>query len=618
MAKLKIQLLCNNSSTCEELIAILHSLNYEVNYSVSPESLFFNLAISKIDLVFTDIQLLPKEKIQQFENEIAEIHNIPIIYFLDNKNVKDLQDLERYQNKLFIDSIIKSKVRKITLKALGLETNGKFDDYFTNKPLLFTEIINSSLLPIFIHDFNGNIIFTNEAFGNLIKYKKEELIGKNLSICTDPQHITLLEQINNAISEKGYWEGEILNKTKDGEKKLFSIKSIPLYGDSEIPVAIVTSAKDITITKGLEEESNKFKLAIQHSHEIIFMTNSEGKINYINPQFERFYKYKNGEILGKTPKMLKSGRKPDEFYREFWNNLLEGNNLNIEFENITKDGEIVNVDESISAYFDENNKIAGFISIQRDISEKKQNEEILRRALDKAEESDNLKAAFLNQMSHEIRTPLNSILGFMSLMEEELINRGIKDLAVYFDSVNRSALRLQRTIENILAMSNIQVGNYFTSFTKIDLESVLGLILDDFKSLADEKGIEIIFKNLSESPTILADSYTVIQSFQHLIDNAFKFTNQGIIEVCIYNTDETVCVDIKDTGIGISKEYMEKLFKPFSQEEVGYGRTYDGNGLGLALAKEYLRLNYANISVESEKGKGSIFTIVFYRLKDED
>lgn len=618
MVRLKIQLLCNYSSSYEELTAILHSLNYDVNYSVSQESLFFNLAITKIDLIFADVKLVTENNIDQFENEIAEINKIPIIYFSDSKNNTNSQSFDLYKDKLFIEGFNKSKIRKLILKALGIELNGKFDDSFANKSLLFTEIVNSSLLPIFIHDFNGNIIFTNDAFGDLIKYKKEELIGKNLSICTDPQHITLLEQINNAITEKGYWEGEILNKTKDGEKKLFSIKSIPLFGDSKIPIAIVTSAKDITINKGLEEENEKFKLAIQHSHEIIFMTNSEGKINYINPQFERFYKYKDEEILGKTPKILKSGRKPDEFYREFWNNLLEGNNLNIEFENITKDGEIVNVEESISAYFDENAEIAGFISIQRDISEKKQNEEILRRALDKAEESDNLKAAFLNQMSHEIRTPLNSILGFMSLMEEELINRGIKDLAVYFDSVNRSALRLQRTIENILAMSNIQVGNYFTSFTKIDLESVLGLILEDFKSLADEKGVEIIFKNLAETPTILADSYTLIQSFQHLIDNAFKFTNEGSIEVCIYNTDETVCVDIKDTGIGISKEYMEKLFKPFSQEEVGYGRSYDGNGLGLALAKEYLRLNYANISVESEKGKGSKFIITFYRLKDEE
>jgi PAS domain S-box-containing protein len=381
--------------------------------------------------------------------------------------------------------------------------------------------------------------------------------------------------------------------------------------------AIVTSVRDITLNRTIEEENKKFKLAIQHSHEVIFMTDTKGVINYINPQFEKFYQYKSDQIIGKTPKLLKSGQKSDEFYSEFWQNLMEGNNLNIEFENKTQNGDIVTVEESISSYFDDNNEIAGFISIQRDISEKKQNEELIRRALDKAEESDNLKAAFLNQMSHEIRTPLNSILGFMSLMEEELINRGVKDLAAYFDSVNRSALRLQRTIENILAMSNIQVGNYFTSFTKIDLESVLKLILEDFKSLAEEKNIEIIFENNTTEAAVFADSYTIIQSFQHLLDNAFKFTNSGKVEVKMFNVDDAVCVNIKDTGIGISKEYMEKLFKPFSQEEVGYGRSYDGNGLGLALAKEYLRLNYANISVKSEKGKGSVFTVTFYNVKEE-
>lgn len=482
------------------------------------------------------------------------------------------------------------------------------DSFNTN--LLF-DALNASQSPLLIHDLTGNILYFNEAQQLLHGYSCEELSGKNISLFYNDSSLSQINEIISGVIKLGCWEGELIERDKEGRKITVS-KKLKVLKDKNKPVAIAVYSLDLSVKRHLEEENAKFKFSIQHSHEIILMTDSNGTIEYVNPQFENFYGYSNDEVIGKTPSILKSGIMTSEFYANFLKDLYSGRRINEEFVNITKFNQLVTVEESISPYFDENNKIAGFISIQRDITEKKHDEDLLRRALDKAEESDNLKTAFLNQMSHEIRTPLNSILGFMSLMQEELVNEGNTHLIQYFASINRSATRLQRTIEDILAMSSIQTGNFYTSMNKINLEEVINLLLDDFSSFATEKEIELIFANKSESSYLLADSYTIINSFQHLIDNAIKFTNRGKVEITIYDQDGSLCVDIRDTGIGISKQYIDNLFKPFSQEEVGYNRRYDGNGLGLALTKEYLRLNHATISVQSEKGKGTIFTITFF------
>ena len=108
---------------------------------------------------------------------------------------------------------------------------------------------------------------------------------------------------------------------------------------------------------------------------------------------------------------------------------------------------------------------------------------------------------------------------------------------------------------------------------------------------------------------VFADKYTLTQAFQNLLDNAVKFTEAGGIEVFSYENEESIFVDISDTGVGISQEYLPRLFKPFSQEEEGYSRKFDGNGLGLALTKKYIDLNQGEISVVSGKGQGTTFTI---------
>jgi len=235
----------------------------------------------------------------------------------------------------------------------------------------------------------------------------------------------------------------------------------------------------------------------------------------------------------------------------------------------------------------------------------------LQKAKTKAEKSDKLKSEFLAQMSHEIRTPINSILSFSNLIQDELKDKLDSELKEGFEIVNSGSRRLIRTIDSILNMSRIQTGNIDLTPDRIKICEILEDLKQEFVEIAKSKSIDFKTNYKITDCYVYADNYTVTQLFANLIDNAVKYTINGKIEITIYELDDKICVDIKDTGIGMSKDFINNLFKPFTQEDGGYTRKFEGNGLGLALVKNYCELNNAEINVKSEKGKGSIFTVAF-------
>lgn len=257
----------------------------------------------------------------------------------------------------------------------------------------------------------------------------------------------------------------------------------------------------------------------------------------------------------------------------------------------------------------ENSLMAG-----KEIANKLTRERIeLIKAKSEAETANRLKSEFLAQMSHEVRSPINTILNFVSLIKEDIPGPINAEMQYSFSAIDNSSKRLIRTIDMILNMSQVQAGHIECNYQVLDMEKdVLQAIIIDYSSVAAAKKIKLSFSNDSGNSKVIADLYSVNQICINLIDNAIKYTREGEIKVRIYQeTSGEVCVDVSDTGIGISEEYMGKLFTPFSQEEQGYTRKYDGNGLGLALVKKYCELNNAQIDVKSKKGVGSVLSVKF-------
>jgi len=243
-------------------------------------------------------------------------------------------------------------------------------------------------------------------------------------------------------------------------------------------------------------------------------------------------------------------------------------------------------------------------------------EEELKKLSQAVEQSSRLKSIFLSQMSHEIRTPVNTMISFASLLKDELEDQVNNELAKCFDGIDRAGRRIIRTTELLLNLSEIKTNTYEPNFKMIDLNiEILGPLALEFKQQASERKLKFKYKIKSAEAVIRGDLISIEKIFRHLIENAIKFTNNGTVGLNVYkNSKNHVVAEISDTGIGILEEFLPQLYTTFTQEEMGYSRRYDGNGIGLSLVSEYCKLNNITIEAKTKKGEGTTFMLTFLNV----
>jgi PAS domain S-box-containing protein len=279
-----------------------------------------------------------------------------------------------------------------------------------------------------------------------------------------------------------------------------------------------------------------------------------------------------------------------------------------------KNGQTVWVDFQSYLQRDKDGNPLYFINSASDITATKDLQEQLIQARDQAERANKLKDAFIANMSHEIRTPLNAILGFSDLLHDEISQKGLLEYESYFDIIQSSGIRLMRTVDMILNISRLQVGAYIQHPVRLSLSKMIADLVNEYRLPATKKGLTIEFHSRVNEPEILADEYCILHSISNLIDNAIKYTRSGSIHLTLYHSEnQLICLEVKDTGIGIAEEYMTQIFNPFTQEETSSTRNFEGIGLGLSLAYRMLGVTGSTLSVKSLKGQGTTFTITFPR-----
>ncbi len=362
--------------------------------------------------------------------------------------------------------------------------------------------------------------------------------------------------------------------------------------------------------EALRQSEQKFKTLFQTAGDAIFLIELNGKIIEANNYASEKFGYTRDEFLHLTILELNLPNNSDEISGRL-NLLKENRELYFETTYNSKTNEHIPVGVNVRLIDYEERKVA--LSIVRDISLKKKEEDELIRAKEEAEKASKLKSEFLAQMSHEIRTPLNVVVGFTQILKDELNEHMTEEMLTSFKGIDTAGKRIIRTVELILNMSELQTGIYEFIPNEFDLAAdVLENVFDEYELAARKKGLEFrLLKNTNNS-IVSADQFSTSQIFVNLIDNAIKYTSTGGIEVTINrNSKNEVAVTVSDTGIGISKDFLPKLFDPFTQEEQGYTRKYEGIGLGMALVQKYCEINNVAIQVKTEKNKGTKFTLCF-------
>jgi len=358
----------------------------------------------------------------------------------------------------------------------------------------------------------------------------------------------------------------------------------------------------------LRNSEKQFKQLFENAPIGMLITSDRGVVVNINNAFCQTLGYDANEIVGFSVKRIFTDNDSTE-YKPTYKLLLEAVDIDFETTLIKQDGSYIFAIVKSFTLTDERGRAINSLIQILDVTEMRKAQNELTVALEQAKESDRLKSAFLAQMSHEIRTPLNVILPSIPIIADELGSKD-EEINMILTSVENAGNRLQRTIDMILSMSAVQSGNYKPKFEVFNIADDLKDLSSEFRTIVAEKGLGLTFNCRTDEKYINADRYTTNQIFQNLIGNAVKYTHSGFIKITLQDSGtEKLIVSVEDSGIGMSPRYIKNLFSPFSQEDTGRTRKYDGNGLGLALVKEYVNINNGQITVESEKNKGSIFSV---------
>lgn len=465
-------------------------------------------------------------------------------------------------------------------------------------------------------DEDGNVILVNQAFCEMVGLSKSDIEGKTMADIYLPQNKDIILQkhrIRFATGDiKEHFESEVT--LFDGRKVWFEVSNSFIQINNK--KYLLGIFRDITERKKLEVElirsEKQFRMIWEKSNEGMILVDKKGKIRLVNPALCNLVGLNEDELINQSIGIVFSEEKRDEITKIHLEKLMTENFEN-KFEGMAelRNGKTISFEATFSKIEIEGETL--FLAIIRDITERKKLIDELIRAKEEAEEANRLKSGFISMMSHEIRTPLNVILGFTNVLKENFINKQEDpDTPKYFEAIDKSGKRLLNTINQILDISRIEAGEFELHFKQIDLNEKVIDSIQQIKVLADQKNINFNLSLDGDIPLLMLDEYCIDGILINLINNAVKFSSENsCIDIGTALENEKAIFRIRDYGIGMSDEYLKHLFQPFSQEEVGYGRPYEGTGLGLALTKKFVELMKGEIKVWSKKGEGTEFKVCF-------
>jgi PAS domain S-box-containing protein len=351
-----------------------------------------------------------------------------------------------------------------------------------------------------------------------------------------------------------------------------------------------------------------FIAIVEESPTSVMITDPRGNVEYVNAKFTLLTGFSRAEVIGRNPRILKSGVQPPEVYRDLWTTISAGGEWRGELCNRRKSGELYWELAAISAIRDNDGHIGHYLAVKEDITERKTIEDLLWQAKAAAEASSTAKSRFLADMSHELRTPLNSILGFSQLMElagGETLSAKQRE---YLRWIRDGGEHLLDMVNDVLDLSKVEAGKVELERTAIDPAALVRRVLTTVRSLAAKKHLRVSAVVPEDIGTLDADEVRLKQVLYNLLSNAVKFTEpEKRIGVEARAEGSDLLITVWDEGIGIPAADIPKIFEPYAQSRSRH--TGEGTGLGLAIVKKLVQLHGGVVTVESTPGVGTRFTV---------
>jgi PAS domain S-box-containing protein len=430
--------------------------------------------------------------------------------------------------------------------------------------------------------------------------KREALVGKTvLEVLPDTEEYWI----------KAYGKVAISGKSIEFEAPANTLgKHYHVVAFQNQPGQFAVIFSDITDRKLAEEKAKvseeKYQTLVKNSYDIAYSIKPNGIIEFVGPQINHFG-YTAEEVISKNFLDFVAPDHKQNVITNFDKGTRDGTSIPTEFQWCGKDGKHYWVEAVGKISYDQSGKPLIQVGIMRDISERKQVENDLKKAKEEAETANKAKSEFLSNMSHELRTPLNAILGFSQLLQRD--QSTTKKQLENINTINKSGAHLLTLINDILDMSKIEAGQIKLNKQSFDFFECLKNVKEVIDLRAMKKALKFIIDYEETVPQyIIGDEPRIRQILLNILGNAVKFSEQGSIILKIKGEAFKLFFEVTDKGAGIDQKDLKSLFDPFTQTLIGQ-KSQEGTGLGLAISRKMIQLMNGDISVESRVGMGSIF-----------
>ena len=487
-------------------------------------------------------------------------------------------------------------------------------------------LLDNSAVGIFYGSPDRTILEANVRACAMFGYTPEEMQGQSFRLIhVSDEHFQKFAPQYARLKESRFASIDFPFRRKDGSILWCSAFGTPL-DENDAGKGCIWTLLDITALREAQALARRLSRAVEQTSTSVVMTDLKGDITFVNRGFCLTTGYEEQEVIGKNPRILKSGNTPASVYKEMWESLSQGRQWRGELRNRRKNGEVFWESAVISPVTDDEGKITHYVAVKEDITERKRAEEQLNayaaamaasnHALEqsnrRAEAANRTKSEFLANMSHEIRTPMTAILGYADILAES-VDRPEQQEAV--QTIKRNSNHLLGLVNDILDLSKIEAGKVQVERLPVSPLAILGDVVSLMRVRAEAKKLPLKLEYFGPIPqTIQTDPTRLRQILVNLVGNAIKFTETGEVKIAVRLVDRDTAepklqCEVIDTGVGMSPQNLEHLFQPFQQADASTTRKFGGTGLGLAISKRLAKLLGGDVTASSTPGKGSIFTL---------